>query len=488
MSTSNRVQITTVRESTPGTTPTTPRMRLARLTGESLSFTPNYINSDEIRSDRMLAAPVKVMQRSEGGINFELSYPDDNSPLSDMLRSSYFNTWVNTPVFDNDGTADSVVTDAGTTANTYVVASGGASVKLGHLVRATGFTNSANNQIFRAASSSGTTIVGTSLGLVAETAPPAAAKLKIVGFQGAAGDITATSTGLASTALDLTTLGLVVGQWLKIGGTAAGDKFATAANNDWVRISGPITATAIPLDNRPSGWSVDAGAAKTLKVWISDQIRNGTTVTSLSIEKGFLDQTTPVYIVNTGMQVNQLSLSMQSGQKITGSFAFMGMSGSESTTTLDASPDAATTGAILAANAHVGRLAQAGVALGSPNWGRQFDFQIANNLRAIEAIDSSSPVGINAGECAVTGRLVNYFGDDSILAKIYAGTLTSLNARVQRNSQALIFSFPSVTLTSGAPVASSKNQDVTLDVSFSATLDPVTGCQCLADRFEYFEA
>jgi hypothetical protein len=162
MSTSNRVQITTVRESTPGTTPTTPRMRLARLTGESLSFTPNYINSDEIRSDRMLAAPVKVMQRSEGGINFELSYPDDNSPLSDMLRSAISTPGSTPRVFNNDGTADSVVTDAGTTANTYVVASGGASVKFGHLVRATGFTNSANNQIFRAASSSGTTIVGTS--------------------------------------------------------------------------------------------------------------------------------------------------------------------------------------------------------------------------------------------------------------------------------------------------------------------------------------
>src|SRR4051812_14149395 len=100
-------------------------MLLARLTGESFTFTPNYINSDEIRSDRMLAAPVKVMQKSEGGLNFELSYPDDNSPMSDFLRSGFFNTWVNTPTFFNDGTADSVITDAGTTANTYVVVSGG---------------------------------------------------------------------------------------------------------------------------------------------------------------------------------------------------------------------------------------------------------------------------------------------------------------------------------------------------------------------------
>jgi hypothetical protein len=461
-------------------------MRLARLTGESLSFTPNYINSDEIRSDRMLAAPVKVMQASEGGINFELSYPDDDSPESDMLRSAFFNTWVNTPTFFNDGTADSVITDAGTTANTYVVTSGGASVKLGHLVRATGFTNSANNQIFRAASSTGTTIVGTALSLVAEAVPPGTAKLKVVGFQGAAGDIAATATGLGSTALDFTTLGLVVGQWVKVGGTAAGDKFATAVLNDWMRVTA-IAATALTLDNRPSGWTTDAGAAKTIKVWFGDQIRNGTTATSLSIEKGFLDQTTPTYIVNTGMQVNQFSLSLQSRQTIKGSFAFMGMGGSQSTTTLDASPDAATTGAILAGNAHVGRVAEAGVTLGSPNWARQLDMQISNSLRAIEAVDSSSPVGINPGECAVTGRVQFYFGDNAMLAKLYAGTLTSINARVARNSQALIFAFPSVTITSGAPVASAKNQDVVLDAQFSATLDSTTGAQARLDRLDYWE-
>src|ERR1044071_5455307 len=126
MATSNRVQILAVRESTAGTTPTTPRMRTVRLTGESLSFTPNYVDPDELRSDRMMGDPIKVMQASEGGINFELTYPDDNSPLSDFLRSAFFNTWVNTPTFDNDGTADSVITDAGTTTDTYVVISGGA--------------------------------------------------------------------------------------------------------------------------------------------------------------------------------------------------------------------------------------------------------------------------------------------------------------------------------------------------------------------------
>jgi hypothetical protein len=111
----------------------------------------------------MLGDPIKVMQASTGSVNGEMSYPDDGSPLSEFLRSSFYNVWVNTPTFDNDGVADSVITDAGTTANTYAVASGGTAAVVGHLVRASGFTNAANNQVFRVASSTGTTIVGTAL-------------------------------------------------------------------------------------------------------------------------------------------------------------------------------------------------------------------------------------------------------------------------------------------------------------------------------------
>ncbi len=52
MGSSNRMQIAWARETTPGVTPTTPRMRLVRVTGESLDFTPDYVDSDELRSDR----------------------------------------------------------------------------------------------------------------------------------------------------------------------------------------------------------------------------------------------------------------------------------------------------------------------------------------------------------------------------------------------------------------------------------------------------
>lgn len=477
-----------MRETTAGTTPTTPRMRTMRITGESLSFAPNYVDSDELRADRMLGDPIKNMQASSGGVNFELSYPDDESPLSECLRSAMFSAWVNRPVFYNDGTADSVVTDAGTVSNTYAVVSGGAAVVAGMLVRATGFTEAANNQIFKAASSSATTIVGTALSLTAETAPPAQARLKVVGFQGASGDITATANGLASTLLDFTTLGLGIGDWVKVGGTATGDKFATAANNDWARVSAAVTASAIPLDNLPTGWSVDSGTSKTIKVWYGDQIQNGTTATAVTIEKGFLGQTTPTYIVNTGMQVGTATFNIASKAKITGSFAFTGMGGGESTTPLDASPDAATTGLVMAANANVGRLGVNGSQLVGPNWAKEVSFVIENNLRTIESVDSTAPVAVREGECKVTGKMNTYFGSDTELAAFYAGTQRPINTRVAKNGQAVIFQVPRATYRGGGnPNATGKNTDVMADFDFQASYDTSTAAHIMIDRVEYFE-
>jgi hypothetical protein len=476
-----------IREVTPGTTPTTPRLRAMRITGESLAFNPQYVESEELRVDRMQNDPMLNMQSSGGGINFELSYPDDNSPLSELLRSAMFNSWVNTPTFFNDGTADSVVTDAGTVASTYAVVSGGAAVVAGHVVRASGFTNPLNNQIFKVASSTATTIVGTALTMTAEAVPPGTAKVKVVGFQGAAADITATATGLGATALNFTTLGLAVGQWVKIGGTAAGEKFATAILNDWARITA-ITATALTLDNLPVGWGVDTGTGKTIKVWFGDQIKNGVTPSTLTIERGFMGQAVPTYIRNTGMNVDNFTLNIASKAKISGSASFMGMGGSESQATVASTLTAVTTGAVMAANASVGRLGVNGSQLIAPNWAKSITFVIGNNLREIDAVDSLSPVAIREGECDVTGKLETYFGNDTELAAFYAGTTRPINCRVAKNSQAILVQVPRVTYKGGGnPSASAKNTDVMAPFDYAASIDPVTSAHVLLDRVEYFE-
>jgi hypothetical protein len=457
-----------------------------RMTGESLSFAPNYIDSAEIRADRMLGDPVKNMQASTGNINFELSYPTDNTPLSEIIRSAMLNTWVNTPTFFNDGTADSVVTDAGTVASTYAVTAGGAAVVLGHLVRATGFTQAANNQIFRATASTATTIVG-GAALVAEAAPAASAKLKVVGFQGVSGDISATSTGLAATTLNFTTLGLAVGQWIKIGATATANRFAAAALNDFARIT-TIASGVLTLDNLPAAWTTDAGTGKFITCWFGDEIKNGILPSSVTIERGFLGQTVPTYIVNTGMEVGTLVTTITSKANITGVATFVGMGGGESTATLSGTPDAATTNLIMAANANVGRLGVNGSQLVGPNWAQSVTFSIANNLRTIESVDSTTPVAVREGECTVTGDMNTYFGNDTELAAFYNGTTRPINTRVAKANQAIVFQVPRATYKSGGnPSATAKNTDVMAKFSYQASYDAVTSAHIIVDRLEYYE-
>ncbi|MCU0731649.1 MAG: phage tail tube protein [Hyphomonas sp.] len=485
MSSANRVRIGIVREITPGVTPPSPRLRALRYTGESLQFSPEYIDSDEIRDDRMMGDPILTMQSSGGGINFELSYPEDESPLSEIFRSAFFNSWVNTPQRFNDGTADSVITDVAATGVITVTA--GPAFAIGHLIRTTGFGVAQNNGLFRVTTGSATVpSVGTGA-LATEAAPLGTARVKVVGFEGAAGDIAATASGLSSTALNFTTLGLAVGQSIKIGGTATINRFATAANNGFARITA-ITANALTLDNLPAGWAPDVGTGRSIRVWIGDQIRNGTAETSLTIERGFMGQAVPTYIVNTGMRVNTMQITAQSRQKISGNANFMGMGGSTGTVSLDAALDPATTAPVMGTNSAFQRLSEGGSVVTGPNWIRSVEFTINNNLRMIENVSSLSPVDVQPGECTVTGRGEFYFGDNAILQKFYNGTPTSIFMASVRANRGIVFQFPRVTYRGGSnPSVSAKNTDVTMNLDWQASFDPLTSAHAIAERFEYIE-
>lgn len=495
---SNRLRVAIVRETTLGTLPGSARMRTARITQESLRYTPSFFQSAELRADRMNAAPSKQNESAGGGLNSEFSFPYDETYFSEMLRSLFYSTWTRTPQHFNDGTADSVITDyqSGTGVFTVVDQSGadgfaGTAYKVGHLVQAQGFAAANNNRIARVSSSTSTSVT-VATGGTNDTAPAAAARLKVVGFRGASGDVTATASGLGSTVLDFTTLGLAVGQWLKIGGSAAGEQFATAADNGWARITA-IAATALTLDNLPTGWATDSGTGKTISVWFGDIIRNGTTRTSMSIEKTDQSQTTPTRIIHKGMVVNSGAFSVQTDQAVTVQFDLVGLTGGQQTSDYGTSYDAATTEAVLTGNVSVGDVREAGTTIGTPNWSRQIDFTIMNSVRAINALANVGAVDLGVGDCMVTGTLTTYFGSNAYLAKLLAGTVTNLSARQQTtktagtSGRAMVESFPQVTFTGGSPNAGGKSQDITLPLQFTASIDTLTNCQVQFDRFEYME-
>ena len=103
-------------------------------------------------------------------------------------------------------------------------------------------------------------------------------------------------------------------------------------------------------------------------------------------------------------------------------------------------------------------------------------------------MDEQSPVAVREGECTVTGSIETYFGDNGLLAKFYDGTPTSINSRFTKNSQALIIQFPRVTHRGGGdPNVGGKNQDVMLNLEFTASKDANTSAVIVLDRLEYYE-
>lgn len=484
MTDSNLVQLAYVEETTWGVTPNTPAMKLLRYTGESIAYEIQSTQSAEIVTDRQVTDLILTGAKASGGYNFELSYKEHD----DFIGSALMNNWAKTPEKDNSGVADSVITAVTGSSKTFTVVSGGTDFKFGHLIYNTNFIASNNNGVLRVTSSTGTTVVASDATLTDESIPPANARMKVVGFQGAASDLATTSTGLHSTALDFTTLGLSLGSWIKIGGVASGDKFATSAVNDWVRIIA-ITANDLTFDHRPSGWTTDSGSGKTVKIWFGDTLTNGTLLRSFTIEKGFLGQTVPNYLSFAGETVDQMSLQISPGSVLSGSFTLLGKSAAAATTTpLDASPDPSKTGEVLNAVNDVGLIAFNGSRVTGPNYIQKFEINTNNNLRDRTAVGFFGLVGVGTGQFNATGSLSTYFGDATIWNQLVNNTAVSLNAVVVKNKQTYVFQLPRVKLSGGTPSAGKSDQDVVIEANITALKDiTLTNKTIIINRLEYME-
>ncbi|HJZ22050.1 MAG TPA: phage tail tube protein, partial [Bradyrhizobium sp.] len=297
-------------------------------------------------------------------------------------------------------------------------------------------------------------------------------------------------TAMAATALNFTTLGLAVGQWIKIGGTATTDRFAAAINTRARIIA--ITATALTLDNLPVGWTTDAGTGKTIKVWFGDRIINGVTTISQTIERGDLGQATPVYQLSPGMIAAQLAFSIKPKAIVTVTTTYMGMLGSQSTTSIDSVIDPAPSAAIfpqIAGSANIGRVSEFGAPLTTPNWCIGLDVTVANNLSPVESVDAVGPQDLVPGECLVTGTLNTIFGDATVLTRYQAGTPTSIAIAMQKAGSMVFLTLPRVVLNSdGNANAGGKNQLINASFGFRASCDTaLTNSVISMDRLEYYE-
>jgi hypothetical protein len=485
MTDSNRVRLGFALEGVDGAnfgvTPANPAFQTLRVTAIDLAGKPNTKISDEIRDDRQISDLILVGQNTDGGFSAELSF----GAFDNLIEATMFGTWAEKPGRLNL-TAGGALTSV--TASTATVAlATGAAIAPGHLVRLNGFGQSANNGLFRAGTgSNATNLVATGAGLVNETTPPVGAFLKVVGFQGAAGDLK-TAVGpnrLTSAALDFTTLGLSVGEWLKIGGVGAANRISVAGCNGWARI-GAIAANALTLDIAPAGFAVSNETTTTVQVWIGDLLRNGVTRRSFTAEESFLGQATPTHIYHRGLTPSSLKIDVAANEVVKAEIRFIGRSSTDQDLRLTGASSLPTvTGDVLNSAANVGRLAEGGSALTGPNFVTACSLSVDNNIRALGAVGSLGAVGAGVGRSSVTGRLSTYFGSRALLAKLMANQATSYDLTLTDSlGRSLLIDLPLLKFSAGAPQVSAADRDVMLDLDFQAIRHPTLGCQIQMQRF-----
>lgn len=224
------------------------------------------VSRNPINKSRQRKKGVTTDLDANGGFNSDLT----QSNLQDILQGFFFAD------FRRKGEEEptSVTVQAGD--DTYEVAAT-AGFKVGDLVLASGFTNSENNGLKRITAIVADTSIAVAETLVGEVTPPDGAILVVVGVQGAAGDIDVDVTGdfatLTSTSLDFTTLGLIPGEPIYIGGDTAIMAFTNAENNGIKRVKS-IAANALVLDKSDSAMVTEASTTETIQLFFGRVLKN----------------------------------------------------------------------------------------------------------------------------------------------------------------------------------------------------------------------
>lgn len=389
-----------------------------------------------------------------------------------------------------------------TLTTTYNVASGGAAFLAGDLLYGQGFTAAANNGLHLVASSTGTTVV--SSGLVNETAP-AGAKITRIGRQGASGDYTITAPGgvpqLNTTGGNFSTLGIIPGEWVWIGGDVAATQFATAACNGFYRVAS-VANLAIVFDRWPganpgSGTytaATDAGAGKTIQLYVGHCIKNEATSALQKFRtyqfERFLGGTKYQYELGCG--ANTLKLQVKEQDKVTASLGFIGMDE-------DLTQVAAKSGTRVAipvesafnASTSFSRLRMIGADGVTPLTSILTDYSISidNGIEALYGITTSiGAVDLKSGDFMVSGSIEAYLSSLAAVAAVKANPDCSIDcAMIDLNgavAQGWLFDIPLMMLGDGR-LKVEKDKPVKLPVNIDAAGHATLNHTLLVMRFVF---
>ncbi len=387
---------------------------------------------------------------------------------------------------------------------TYTLGSGtlGTSFVAGDLALMSGFSQSANNGLKNVASSTGTTVVVTQTSV--DETPTAAAKVQKVGVQLGSAEFnidvsTASYPRLVrvSGTKDLTTLGLIVGEWVFIGGDGAATKFTTAANNGFARIRA-IAATYLEFDKTASTMVNETGTGKTIQLFFGNVLRNEKdpaliTRRSYQLERTLGSDANGVmseYLI--GAVPNELALSIKQADKITADLSFVAVDHEQrdGTTGVKAGGRPENVDApAFNTSSDFSRIKLHLVTAGDTNPAPLFAFMtelevtINNNVSPDKAVAVLGAFDVSVGTFEVGGNITAYFADIAAVQAVRNNSDVALDLAVVKANAGLVLDVPLISLGDGR-LSVEQDSPITLPLTVEAA-ESSFGYTLLLNEFPY---
>lgn len=357
---------------------------------------------------------------ASGGFNTDMT--QDN--LQDILQGFFFADLRR----KGEEVATSVTIQAGD--DTYELAAT-AGFLAGGLMFATGFTNAGNNGLKLITAVVLDTTVAVVETLVTNATPPVTNNMVVVGHQAAAGDIDVDATGalpaLTTMTLDFTTLGLVPGEFIFIGGDLAVEAFTNAVNNGFARIK-TIAANRLEFDKTQGTMVTEASTTETIRLFFGRVLKNEGTPALIKrrtyqLERalGAPDEASPAEIQGeylVGSVPNQITFNFNTADKVTADLSFVSTDNEQVTSTAGLKSGTRPTlvsGDSLNTTDDFSRLKMAILDPASSNptalfaFLTEFTVVINNNVSPNKAISVLGAFEVTAGQFNVEGTATAYF-------------------------------------------------------------------------------
>ena len=305
-------------------------------------------------------------------------------------------------------------------------------------------------------------------------------------FTGVSGDIKfAVANGiytLTATTADFTTLGLIQGEWIFVGGDDENDSFATTGSF-YARVS-KIEAKKLTFDNGTfrAGLSSDAGANKTIKIFMGTVLKNEATSDLIKRKSYCFERTLGKDLTSnqnqaeyiSGAVLGEFTLDAKQGEMLKADLSFT------------ATNNEYRTGSLLSDGKLKASLGESGInatsdirsirltlnddtqSTSTPLFAyvTETSIEVNNNLSENKALGTFGAIDVSAGNFEVSGKTTAYFTTVQAVDAVRRNADVGLYALFATKQKGFIFDIPLVGL-GGGTLNVEKDNPITLELEAS---------------------